>query len=306
MTIQAATTRFLRYLRAERNVSPHTLDAYASDLAQFGEFLAADELAWRQTDRYTLRRYVVHLQAAGAARASIARKLACLRSFFRYAQREAEVVRNPAQHVLTPRRGERLPNALTVHEMAGLLAAPDVTTAVGRRDRAILELLYAAGLRVSELVALDFNGIDWGRAEARIWGKGNKERIVVLGELAIIALKTYIAHARPELAGQKSSGALFIHRRGGRLSDRSVRILVSDYAQRAGITRPISPHTLRHTFATHLLDGGADLRVVQELLGHANLATTQLYTHISQQQARRIYLAAHPRAQPTKAKEDEE
>ncbi len=304
--MHAATTRFLRYLRAERNVSPHTLDAYASDLAQFGAFLAADDLAWQQTDRYTLRRYVVHLQAAGAARASIARKLACLRSFFRYAQREAEVVRNPAQHVLTPRRGERLPNALTVHEMVALLAAPDLITAVGRRDRAILELLYAAGLRVSELVALDFNSIDWGRAEARIWGKGSKERIVVLGELAIIALKTYIEHARPELAGRKSSGALFIHRRGGRLSDRSVRMLVSEYAQRAGIARAISPHTLRHTFATHLLDGGADLRVVQELLGHANLASTQIYTHISQQQARRMYLAAHPRAQPTEHKEEEE
>jgi integrase/recombinase XerC len=304
--MHTATTRFLRYLRAERNVSAHTLDAYASDLAQFGEFLAADELEWQQTDRYLLRRYVVHLQASGAARASIARKLACLRSFFRYAQREAEVVRNPAQHVLTPRRGERLPNALSIHEMASLLAAPDVTTAVGLRDRAILEVLYAAGLRVSELVALDFNGIDWGRAEARIWGKGNKERIVVLGELAILALKIYIEHARPELAGQKSSGALFIHRRGGRLSDRSVRMLVSDYAQRAGITRAVSPHTLRHTFATHLLDGGADLRVVQELLGHADLATTQIYTHISQQQARRIYLAAHPRAQQTKPKEEAE
>jgi integrase/recombinase XerC len=257
-------------------------------------------------DRNTLRRYVVSLQAEGAARATIARKLACLRSFYRFAQREAEVERNPAQHVLTPRRGERLPNVLTVQEMASMLLVPDLGTPQGLRDRAILELLYAAGLRVSELVALDFNGIDWGRAEARIWGKGSKERIVVLGQLALTALKRYIEHGRPALAAGKSSGALFIHRRGGRLSDRSVRELVGTYARLAGIDRAVSPHTLRHTFATHMLDGGADLRVVQELLGHSNLATTQMYTHVSQQQARRIYLAAHPRAHPTHTEQETE
>lgn len=304
MMLQGAITRFLHYLRAERNVSPHTLNAYASDLAQFAEFLHNEEQAWQATNRHTLRRYVVRLQAEGAARASIARKLACLRSFFHYAQREAEVTRNPAQHVMTPRRGERLPNVLTIHEIVTLLRTPDVTTVVGLRDRSILELLYAAGLRVSELVALDFNSIDWGRAEARIWGKGNKERIVVLGQPALASLKAYIEQARPQLASGKSSGALFIHRRGGRLSDRTVRALVSEYAQRAGIPRDVSPHTLRHTFATHLLDGGADLRVVQELLGHANLATTQIYTHVSQQQARRVYLMAHPRANNAPQEED--
>jgi len=302
-----AITQFLRYLRAERNVSPHTLNAYQSDLTLFGEFLAIIGEAWQAVDRATLRRYVVSLQADGAARATIARKLACLRSFYRFAQREAEVERNPAQHVLTPRRGERLPNVLTVQEMASILTVPDLGTPQGLRDRAILELLYAAGLRVSELVALDFNGIDWGRAEARIWGKGSKERIVVLGQLALTALKRYIEHGRPALAAGKSSGALFIHRRGGRLSDRSVRELVATYARLAGIGRVVSPHTLRHTFATHMLDGGADLRVVQELLGHSNLATTQMYTHVSQQQARRIYMSAHPRAHstPTDQEEDE-
>lgn len=301
-----AITQFLRYLRAERNVSPHTLNAYQSDLALFGEFLAASGLAWQAVDRAALRRYVVSLQAEGSARATIARKLACLRSFYRFAQREAQVERNPAQHVLTPRRGERLPNVLTVHEMASLLRTPEYGTPQGLRDRAILELLYAAGLRVSELVALD-NGIDWGRAEARIWGKGSKERIVVLGQPALAAIKAYIEHGRPALAAGKSSGALFIHRRGGRLSDRSVRELVAAYARLAGIERAVSPHTLRHTFATHMLDGGADLRVVQELLGHSNLATTQMYTHVSQHQARRVYLAAHPRAHsnPTHQEDDE-
>ena len=301
-----AITQFLRYLRAERNVSPHTLNAYQSDLTLFGEFLAIIGEAWQAVDRATLRRYVVSLQADGAARATIARKLACLRSFYRFAQREAEVERNPAQHVLTPRRGERLPNVLTVQEMASMLKVPDLGTPQGLRDRAILELLYAAGLRVSELVALDFNGIDWGRAEARIWGKGSKERIVVLGQLALTALKRYIEHGRPALAAGKSSGALFIHRRGGRLSDRSVRELVATYARLAGIGRAVSPHTLRHTFATHMLDGGADLRVVQELLGHSNLATTQMYTHVSQQQARRIYMSAHPRAHATHTDQEED
>jgi integrase/recombinase XerC len=301
-----AITQFLRYLRAERNVSPHTLNAYQSDLTLFAEFLASIGAAWQAVDRATLRRYVVSLQAEGAARATIARKLACLRSFYRFAQREAVVERNPAQHVLTPRRGERLPNVLTVQEMASMLLVPDLGTPQGLRDRAILELLYAAGLRVSELVALDFNGIDWGRAEARIWGKGSKERIVVLGQLALTALKRYIEHGRPALAAGKSSGALFIHRRGGRLSDRSVRELVGTYARLAGIDRAVSPHTLRHTFATHMLDGGADLRVVQELLGHSNLATTQMYTHVSQQQARRIYMAAHPRAHPTSTEQETE
>jgi integrase/recombinase XerC len=301
-----AITQFLRYLRAERNVSPHTLNAYQSDLTLFGEFLASIGAAWQAVDRNTLRRYVVSLQAEGAARATIARKLACLRSFYRFAQREAEVERNPAQHVLTPRRGERLPNVLTAQEMVSMLKVPDLNTPQGLRDRAILELLYAAGLRVSELVALDFNGIDWGRAEARIWGKGSKERIVVLGQLALTALKRYIEYGRPALAAGKSSGALFIHRRGGRLSDRSVRELVGTYARLAGIERAVSPHTLRHTFATHMLDGGADLRVVQELLGHSNLATTQMYTHVSQQQARRIYMAAHPRAHPTPTEQETE
>jgi tyrosine recombinase XerC len=301
-----AITQFLRYLRAERNVSPHTLNAYQSDLTLFAEFLVSIGAAWQAVDRATLRRYVVSLQAEGSARATIARKLACLRSFYRFAQREAEVERNPAQHVLTPRRGERLPNVLTVQEMVSMLKVPDLGTPQGLRDRAILELLYAAGLRVSELVALDFNGIDWGRAEARIWGKGSKERIVVLGQLALTALKRYIEHGRPALAAGKSSGALFIHRRGGRLSDRSVRELVGTYARLAGIDRAVSPHTLRHTFATHMLDGGADLRVVQELLGHSNLATTQMYTHVSQQQARRIYMAAHPRAHPTPTHQEEE
>ena len=296
--MHTAITTYLRYLRAERNVSAHTLKAYQSDLELFGAFLAADATPWRTVTRPMLRRYVVRLQADGAARATIARKLACIRSFYRFAQREAEVERNPAEHIATPRQGERLPNVLTVHEMARLLQTPDLSTAQGLRDRAILELLYAAGLRVSELVALDFNGIDWGRAEARIWGKGNKERIVVLGMPAIMALKRYIEHGRPALAAGKSSSALFIHRRGGRLSDRSVRELVTRNAHAAAIPRAVSPHTLRHTFATHLLDGGADLRVVQELLGHANLATTQIYTHVSQGQARRIYLATHPRAQP--------
>ena len=299
-------TQFLRYLRAERNVSPHTLNAYQSDLTLFSEFLAIIGESWQAVDRAILRRYVVSLQADGAARATIARKLACLRSFYRFAQREAEVERNPAQHVLTPRRGERLPNVLTVQEMASMLTVPDLGTPQGLRDRAILELLYAAGLRVSELVALDFNGIDWGRAEARIWGKGSKERIVVLGQLALTALKRYIEHGRPALAAGKSSGALFIHRRGGRLSDRSVRELVATYARLAGIGRAVSPHTLRHTFATHMLDGGADLRVVQELLGHSNLATTQMYTHVSQQQARRIYMSAHPRAQATATDQEED
>lgn len=294
--MDAAITAFLRYLLAERNVSPHTLDAYRSDLEQFRSFLAGQEIDWRAVDKAVLRRFIVMLQAQGAARSSIARKLACLRSFYRFQQREAQVSANPAGTVISPRLGRRLPQTLSVVQVVRLLRAPDTMTPWGLRDRAILELLYASGLRVSELVLLNLESVDWQRAEIRVWGKGAKERIVVVGQPAMLALRSYVERGRPGLASRKASPALFLNQRGGRLSDRFVRMLVERYAREVGIEVDVSPHTLRHTFATHLLDGGADLRVVQELLGHVNLATTQIYTHVSQNQARRVYEQTHPRA----------
>ena len=289
--------QFLTYLQTARNASPYTVKNYGTDIGQFLDYCRAQEVGSpEQVSRSLLRNYLAELDEAGYVKASVARRVAELRSFGDFLVREEVVERNPFRVVSAPRIPRRLPQYLTVAEVETLLTAPDTTTPLGLRNRAIIEVLYAAGLRVSELVGLDVADVDLGQAQVRVMGKGGKERIGLLGRPAVRAVRVYLKTGRPELLSRRPTNALWLNHRGGRLTVRGVALILSQAGKQAGIRTPVSPHVLRHSFATHLLDGGADLRVVQELLGHANLTTTQIYTHVSQSRAREVYVRAHPRA----------
>jgi integrase/recombinase XerC len=301
--MQKIFERYIQYLEAERNASPYTVRNYRTDLADFFKFLGGKEIGLLdEVDRQVLRDYLSHLVGRGVVKASIARKLSAIRSFYRYLVREKIVSANPIEQVSSPKLDKRLPSFLTIEEVERLLNAPDLSTPQGQRDRALLELLYASGLRVSELVNLDLSQINLDTNEIRVWGKGSKERVVLMGEPAAEALRNYLSQGRPKLLGEKKDNALFLNRYGQRLPERSVQKILKERANQAGIGKRVHPHMLRHTFATHLLDGGADLRVVQELLGHARLSSTQIYTHVTKGQARKVYLSAHPMA---KEKDDD-
>jgi len=285
------------YLQAERNASPYTIRNYERDVGGFFTFLEEEDISsLAAVDRHVLRRYLSWLLEHGYVRASIARKLSALRSFYRYLVQGKKVAADAVASVSSPKPEKRLPSFLTPQEVERLLSAPNTSTPLGQRDRALLELLYAGGLRVSELVGLDVGQVDLKNREARVLGKGSKERITLMGKPAAAALDRYLHDGRPQLLAQERTSALFVNRYGKRLAKRGVQLTITKYAKKIGLEKRTFPHLLRHTFATHLLDGGADLRVVQELLGHANLATTQVYTHVTQSQARRVYVAAHPRA----------
>lgn len=289
--------RYLAYLEIQRNASPYTIKNYGTDIGQFLDYCEeADIDSPDQVTRTLLRRYLAELDGVGYAKSSISRRVAELHAFGDFLVREEVVTRNPFRAVSAPRVPHRLPTYLTRDEVQALLDAPDTTEPLGRRNRAMMEVLYAAGLRVSELVSLDVGDLDLIQGHVRVMGKGRKERICLLGRPALRATKAYLDRGRAELVGKEQTSALWLNHRGGRLSTRGVAMVVDKLSRKAGIDKDISPHVLRHTFATHLLDGGADLRVVQELLGHANLATTQIYTHVSQSHAREVYLRAHPRA----------
>jgi integrase/recombinase XerC len=292
-TADAPVEQFLRYLAVERAASAHTLRSYRSDLADCAAFLAARRLGTLVgADARTLRAYLAALHERGLARTSIARRLAALRSFFRFLVRRRRATANPAREVATPKLPKTLPAYLPIDESDALLRAAPPPTAGSARDLAILELLYATGIRVAELAGLDVEDVslgDWREGAVRVLGKGRKERIVPVGRKAVEALQAYL--------GSRGGGPLFLNERGGRLTVRSVHRIVRGRARVAGLHRRVSPHTLRHTFATHLLDAGADLRLIQELLGHARLGTTQKYTHVSTDRLMKVYDRAHPRAQ---------
>jgi integrase/recombinase XerC len=299
--MQEVFTKYLNYLQVERNASPYTVRNYTTDLLGFFHFLQERGLdSLKEVDKTVLRDYLSHLMGRRFVRASIARKLSAIRSFYRYLLREEIIATNPLATTASPKLDKRLPSFLTIDEAKRLVEAPDVTTPPGQRDRAFLELLYASGLRVSELANLNLEQITLDTREIRVWGKGAKERMVLVGEPAARALLTYLTQGRPALLGDRKTNAVFLNHLGGRLTERSVQSILQGYANQVGLDKRVHPHMLRHTFATHLLDGGADLRVVQELLGHASLSSTQIYTHVSQTQARKIYLAAHPLAQEGK------
>jgi integrase/recombinase XerC len=297
--MQEVFNRYIQYLEAEKNASPYTVRNYKDDLLDFLYFLKKkkiDPLNETKVDRHVLRDYLSELVGRGIVKASIARKLSAIRSFYRYLVREKIVSTNPIEKVSSPKLDRRLPSFLTLEEVEQLLNAPDLSTPLGQRDRALLELLYASGLRVSELVSLELEQIDLDTNEIRVWGKGSKERVVLMGKPAAEALKNYLSQSRPKLLGERKSKTLFLNRYGQRLPERSVQKILQQYTKKSGIGKKVHPHMLRHTFATHLLDGGADLRVVQELLGHARLSSTQIYTHVTKGQARKVYLSAHPLA----------
>ncbi|MEE8472205.1 MAG: tyrosine recombinase XerC [Dehalococcoidia bacterium] len=296
---------FIRHLELERQLSRYTVRNYRTDLEGFLAFLHGEGVtSLGEVERPALRRYSARLLEQKYFKASIARKLSALRSFYRFLAREDLVDSDPAALITAPKQEERLPSYLTQDEVKGLLAAPDPSSPRGTRDRAILEILYASGLRVSEIVHLQMEDINLPDKEMKVWGKGSKERMVLMGEPAAAALDAYLRRGRPELLGlgrgRSRSRELFLNRDGRKLSERRIQLLVAGYAAKAGIAKRVHPHMLRHTFATHLLDGGADLRVVQELLGHTSVASTQVYTHVSQSQARKVYLEAHPRARKKK------
>ena len=289
--IPPPVTRFLNYLHTERNASDHTCLNYQLDLKQFFQFLGDQRI--RQITPLEIRRFVAHLSTTHASRRTIARKLSCLRSFFRYLCREGTLKHNPAASVPTPKLEHRLPSFLDEQQMVRLLETPSTKKWQGLRDRAILEAFYSTGARVSELVGLNLEDLDEISGTVVLRGKGKKERLCPIGETALTAIRRYLAK-RPKKV--RVPYALFVSQKGTRLTARQVDRLLVQYVRLAGLPASISPHSLRHSFATHLLDRGADLRSVQELLGHANLATTQIYTHVTAQRLKKVYDQAHPRA----------
>jgi integrase/recombinase XerC len=290
---------FLNYLTYERNVSGNTVTAYRDDLESFVSFLCndyftlgRDQLDFKRVDNLTIRAYLAHLARRKLARASTARHLSALRTFFRFLMREGAVESNPARTVATPKREKHLPSVMQPADIALLLEQPDAETPLGLRDRAFLELMYASGLRISELVGIDLDDIEVRARLVKVRGKGSKERIVPFGSKAEAALRAYlpVRHAPPD------ENALFVNYKGDRITARSVRRLFDKYVRAAALRAGISPHTMRHSFATHLLNAGADLRGIQELLGHASLSTTQKYTHLNDWELMKVYKKAHPRA----------
>ncbi len=289
--------RYIAHLRTEKDASPYTLRNYSHEITQFFDFLKDEGVdSWNDVDRQLLRRYLLSLRNEGYVEASMARRLSELRSFCRYLVQEGVLGSNPIEVVSSPKVPKKLPRYLKADEIEALLNAPDISTPLGQRDRAILELLYGAGIRLSELVDLNLGQLNLGAGQMLVWGKGGKERVVLLGDPAVRALQMYINDGREKLADKKTTKALFLNRFGGRLSRRSIGLILDKYSKLSGLWKRVTPHLLRHTFATHMLEGGAGLRVVQELLGHALPTTTEIYTHVTPSRLREVYLKAHPRA----------
>lgn len=296
--------RYLDHLMVERGLSENTLEAYRRDLRRYVGFLEGrDVRVPRDIDERTVRSFVASIsasthgpEAAPYRAASVARTLSAVRSFHRFLVREGVTERDPAAGVAPPRLPRNLPRPLPVDDVRRLLEAPEESAPTGVRDRAILELLYGSGLRISELTGMDVDDLDLEAGSLRVLGKGGKEREVPLGSFGRDAVSAYLTRGRPALATGVSRGALFLNARGGRLSRQSCARLLGRYVRLAGIDRRVTLHTLRHSFATHLLEGGADVRVVQELLGHASVATTQIYTLVTARHLREVYEESHPRA----------
>jgi integrase/recombinase XerD len=293
---------FLGYLELERGLSRNTLEAYRSDLEQYGDYLARARLDPLQLSAAELAGFISALAAGTDGRrpvapATLQRKIACLRSFYRHLRREQLIDHDPASDLRAPRSRARLPEVLSRDEIARLLSQPRASTPTGLRDRALLETMYACGLRASEATGLELSELDLEAGILRAHGKGSKERLVPIGSKAIASLRGYLEQGRPRLVGALDERRVFVNHRGAGLSRQGLYKIVQRHASAAGLAHRMSPHTLRHTFATHLLAGGCDLRSLQEMLGHADIATTQLYTHLSADRLRDVYFDAHPRAQ---------
>ena len=286
---------YLAYLQVERGLSENTISAYQQDLEQFAQFRAEEKLNLNEISHHHILMFLERIGGSGLSPRTRARKLAALRGLFQYLVDENLIERDPCAELESPKLALTLPDVLSTAEVDKLLAAPSLSKPTGYRDRAMLEVLYGAGLRVSELVQLNLGDIDQ-IGYVRCLGKGNKERIVPVGRAALQAVASYLDIARPRLVKNRRESALFVNTRGSRLTRQAVWKIMKGHAQKCGITRPISPHTLRHSFATHLLQNGADLRAVQVMLGHADISTTQIYTHLTKAHLREVYLKTHPRA----------
>ena len=301
VALERLTLDFLAYLEFERGLSRNTLEAYRSDLLQFGEFLDRRALGVMEAGHGDLAAFLSELAAGvgerpGVAAATLQRKAACLRSFYRHLRREDLIEHDPTAELRGPRKSQRLPRVLTREEVAKLLSEPRGTEPGALRDRALLEVMYACGLRASEAIGLQASDVDLDEGMLRARGKGSKERVVPIGRQAVAALRAYEQRGRPALVGYRVQTQLFVNQRGGALTRQGLYKIVQGYARGAGLEQKMSPHTLRHSFATHLLAGGCDLRSLQEMLGHADLATTQIYTHLSAERLKDVYFRAHPRA----------
>ena len=295
--MHAELAHYVLYLQAERNASPYTVRNYRSEISQFIDFAATQGVTeWSQVDKRLARRWLADLHAGDYAPASIARRLSEVRACCTFLVREGVLASNPLDGVASPKQGERQPRVLNYDEVVALMKAPDVATPQGQRDRAIIELFYASGIRLGELEALNLADIDLRQREVRVLGKGNKERIALFGSVAEAALRLYLQQGRPALVSEATDTALFLNRFGERLRRVSIIRLLDHHARAAGIERKVTPHALRHSFATHLVDEGVDIRLIQEMLGHETPATTQRYTHVSQTRLHDIVQRAHPRA----------
>ncbi|WP_445612632.1 site-specific tyrosine recombinase XerD [Geobacillus sp. YF-1] len=291
---------FLHYLMVERNLAHNTIVSYERDLKKYARYLRQVEQlqAWGEVERLHILHFLKFLSEQGQSARTIARHLASIRSFHQFLLREKIAAQDPTVHIETPQFERTLPKVLSVEEVEALLAAPQTDTPFGLRDKAMLELLYATGMRVSELVQLNLGDVHLTMGFVRCYGKGRKERIVPIGRMAIDALARYVEHGRPQLvnARKRATEALFLNHYGQRLTRQGFWKILKRLAKEAGIEKPLTPHTLRHSFATHLLENGADLRAVQELLGHADISTTQMYTHVTKTRLKDVYKQYHPRA----------
>lgn len=295
--LKQSLNSFIHYLSVERGLSPNTLESYERDLTSYLDYLQKRNVrSLAQSDKMHITDYMLHLKREGKAPSTLARSMAAIRSFYRFLLMEKWIDRDPTAHMSVPKPDKKLPKSLDVSEVERLLDAPDASTPAGVRDKAMLETLYATGMRVSELVSLNVDHIHLGMGFVRCYGKGGKERIVPIGRMAIESLDDYLGHARSKLLKGADDGALFVNHLGKRLTRQGFWKILKKYAKQAGIQKEITPHMLRHSFATHLLENGADLRAVQEMLGHADIATTQIYTHVAQTKMKQVYEQTHPRA----------
>ena len=294
---EADISAFLAWVQLERGLSKHTVASYESDLIQCSCFLHQQgACGWQSVSLGGISSWISSLTSDGYAVASLARKLSALRMLARYLVAEGKLQNDFTELLCSPKRGRFLPHALSIEEMERFLAAPDLNTALGKRDRAIFEVMYGSGLRVSEVSSVLVNAVDLDEGFARIFGKGSKERIVPVGGEAVRAIRNYLHGGRPQLTKDGSGGELFLSKRGTPISRKMIWVLVKDYARKAGIEKNLTPHGLRHSFATHLLMGGADVRAVQEMLGHADVGTTQIYTHVESQRLQEEHANFHPLA----------
>ena len=289
--------KFINYIANEKNYSLHTVAAYSKDLDQF--ILCIDKLEInniKKVDYSTIRSYLTELYNLNYTKKTVSRHISTLRSFFKYLIMSKIINKNPMTLISNPKEDKKLPNYLHYNELENLLEIPNINTSLGFRNKLIIELLYSTGIRVTELVNIKINDINFYDLTIKVMGKGSKERYVIFGNILKTLLLEYINDARLELLKGKESDYLLINKNGGNLSDRGVRLIIDNIVKKSSLSKKISPHVIRHTFATHMLNGGAELKVVQELLGHSNLSTTQIYTHVSNEKIREVYRDNHPRA----------